>query len=127
MKKWMLPVLFYVLWIGGCDSAPLPVPPKIQELTIVPDHIQQHIIAKDRIQLLYEDDVTYYLVMFSKGNVLASVAANEDRLVIHFKEGSEQKKEAQPYVYAINKSPELTIIELYINGKSMPIDRMTRM
>ncbi|SCX61872.1 hypothetical protein [Lysinibacillus fusiformis] len=127
MKKWMLPVLFYVLWIGGCDSAPLLVPPKIQELTIVPDHIQQHIIAQERIQLLYEDDMTYYLVMFSKGNVLASVAANEDRLVIHFKEGSEHKKEAQPYVYAINKNPELTIIELYINGKSMAIDRMTMM
>lgn len=60
----MLPVLFYVLWIGGCDSAPLLVPPKIQELTIVPDHIQQHIIAQERIQLLYEDDMTYYLVMF---------------------------------------------------------------
>ncbi|MDM5349753.1 MULTISPECIES: hypothetical protein [Lysinibacillus] len=125
MKKWMLPVLLYLLMMGGCDSAPLPVFPKIQELTIVPDHIQQHIIATDRIQLLYEDDVTYYLVMFSKGNVLASVAANENRLVIHFKEGSEQKKEALPYVYAINKSAELTIIELYINGKSMPIDRIT--
>ncbi|WP_418302729.1 hypothetical protein [Lysinibacillus fusiformis] len=126
MKKWMLPVLF-VLWIGGCDSAPLPVSPKIQELTIVPDHIQQHIIAKDRIQLLYEDNVTYYLVMFSKGNVLASVAAHGDRLVIQFKEGSEQKKEAQPYVYAITKSQELKIIELYFNGKSIPIDRITMM
>jgi len=123
----MLPGLFYFLLIGACDATPQPISPKIQELVIVPDHIHKHIIANDRIQLLYEDNVTYYLVMFSKGNVLASAAANEDRLVIHFKEGSEQKKEAQPYVYAIKKSPEQSIIELFINGKSTPIDRITIM
>lgn len=118
----MLPVLFCLFLIGGCDSAPLPVSPKIQELTIVPDHIQQHIIAKDRIQLLYEDNVTYYLVMFSKGNVLASAAANEDRLVIHFKEGSEQRKKLNRMSMLSTKARSL-----YINGKSMPIDRITMM
>jgi len=123
----MLPGLFYFLLIGACDATPQPISPKIQELVIVPDHIHKHIIANDRIQLLYEDDTTYYLVIYSKGNVLANVAAKEKRLIIHFKEGSEQKKEAQPYVYAIKKSPEQSIIELFINGKSTPIDRITIM
>lgn len=50
------------------------------------------------------------------------------RLIIQLEEGSEQRKEAQPYVFQITvKNPELDTIDLRINGQSTPIDRMTIM
>ncbi len=49
----------------------------------------------------------------------------ENRLIIHLNEGSEQRKEAQPYVFKISKSPEQNLIEVFINKQNTPIDRMT--
>lgn len=126
MKKFVLLGLMSLLMLGACNAKTPTKPLMIHELTVVPDNIQQKIEANDKIQLLYEDDSTYYLVYYSKGNVLASIAAEENSQVIQLKEGSEQRKVAQPYVYKIiTKDPELDTIDLRINGESTPIDRVT--
>ena len=121
----MLLGLGCLLMLAACNATPPTTPLCIRELPIVPEHVQKNIVSQDNIQLLYEDDATYYLVYYSKGNVLASIVAEENRLIIHLNEGSEQRKEAQPYVFKISKSPKQNFIEVYINKQNMPIDRMT--
>ncbi|MEA0553021.1 hypothetical protein U1P98_04755 [Lysinibacillus irui] len=111
--------------LAACNATPPTTPLSIRELPIVPEHVQKNIVSQDNIQLLYEDDATYYLVYYSKGNVLASMEVEENRLIIHLNEGSEQRKEAQPYVFKISKSPEQNLIEVFINKQNTPIDRMT--
>lgn len=128
MKKLVLLGLISLLMLGACSATPPTDPPTIHELTVVPDNVQKNIVSNDRIQLLHEKDAPYYLVYYSKGNVLASITAEGNRLIIQLEEGSEQRKEAQPYVFKITvKNPELDTIDLRINGQSMPIDRMTIM
>lgn len=121
----MLLGLGCLLMLAACNATPPTTPLSIRELPIVPEHIQKNIVSQDNIQLLYEDDATYYLVYYSKGNVLASMEVEENRLIIHLNEGSEQRKEAQPYVFKISKSPEQNLIEVFINKQNTPIDRMT--
>ena len=117
-----------LLMLGACNATPPTDPPTIHELTVVPDIVQKNIVATDRIQLLHENDAPYYLVYYSKGNVLADITAEGNRLIIQLEEGSEQRKEAHPYVFQITvKNPELDTIDLRINGHSTPIDRMTIM
>ncbi|WP_155591300.1 hypothetical protein [Lysinibacillus cavernae] len=126
MKKYVLLGLWCLLLLGACNAKTPTNPLTIRELTVVPDNIQQNIEANDKVQLLYEDDSTYYLVYYSKGNVLASIEAEGNSQVIQLKEGSEQRKEAQPYVFKIiTKDPALDTIDLRVNGQSTPIVRVT--
>jgi hypothetical protein len=111
--------------LAACNATPPINPLFIRELPVVPDNIQKNIVSNDKIQLLYENEATYYLVYYSKGNILASIAAEDNRLIIHLEEGSEQRKEAQPYVFKVMKGPEQNLIEVFINEQNMPIDRMT--
>lgn len=128
MKKIVLLGLMSLLMLGACNATPAADPLAIHELTVVPDNIQKNIVSNDRIQLLHENNASYYLVYYSKGNVLASITAEGNRLIIQLEEGSEQRKEAQPYIFQINvKNPELDTIDLRINGQSTPINRMTIM
>lgn len=97
--------------LGACNATPPTNPPTIHELTVVPDNVQKNIVSNDRIQLLHENDAPYYLVYYSKGNVLVSITAEGNRLIIQLEEGASKGKRLSPMFF---KSPSriLSLIPL---------------
>lgn len=116
----MLLGLGCLLMLAACNATPPTTPLSIRELPIVPEHVQKNIVSQDNIQLLYEDDATYYLVYYSKGNVLASMEVEENRLIIHLMKAASNEKRPNHMFLKYRKALNRTLLRSSSTSKTHP-------
>lgn len=122
MKKLLSLLLLSALMITACNDAAL----SISELEIVPDEVLENITPDDTLQMINEGDDIAYIVYFSSGTVTTRLETEGEMLIIQLEvTGQEEDDEEKPYVYKLTLDPELEMIDIFINGKSVPFDRVT--
>ncbi|HLT56415.1 MAG TPA: hypothetical protein VK057_09950 [Bacillota bacterium] len=122
MKKLLSLLLLSALMITACNDAAL----SISELEIVPDEVLENITPDDTLQMINEGDDIAYIVYFSSGTVTPRLETEGEMLIIQLEvTGQEEDDEEKPYVYKLTLDPELEMIDIFINGKSVPFDRVT--
>ncbi|GGH70117.1 hypothetical protein GCM10010978_04710 [Compostibacillus humi] len=122
MKKLLSLLLLSALMITACNDAAL----SISELEIVPDEVLENITPDDTLQMINEGDDIAYIVYFSSGTVTPRLETEGEMLIIQLEvTGQEEDDEEKPYVYKLTLDPELEMIDILINGKSVPFDRVT--
>ena len=122
MKKLLSLLLLSALMITACNDTAL----SISELEIVPDEVLENITPDDTLQMINEGDDIAYIVYFSSGTVTPRLETEGEMLIIQLEvTGQEEDDEEKPYVYKLTLDPELEMIDIFINGKSVPFDRVT--
>lgn len=113
--------LFVILFLSACQQeATL----SISEVESVPDHIQEAVQSEERIQFVQEEAYAYYIAFRSAGSVEAGLETEDDTLFIQFEETEVQGEAEQQYTYLLNTKPEHEVLDVQVNGESVPIDQI---
>ncbi|WP_227397028.1 hypothetical protein [Jeotgalibacillus aurantiacus] len=97
----------------------------ISEIDTVPNEVKEAIDLEYNLQLIEEDDQTYYLFFRSSGEVSTSLETIEDTLMIKLDEDNANNENLMGKVYKLTVDPEHEVIEAVINGETVPFDNVT--
>ncbi|KIL48381.1 hypothetical protein [Jeotgalibacillus campisalis] len=92
------------------------------EIEVVPEEVQEAMNGEETVQLITQEEYTYYLVFRSVKDVTANVETQDDTLIIKLDEENSQGKLLKANVYRLTVDPENEIIDIQVNGESVPID-----
>lgn len=111
-----------LLILASCNSATL----SIKELESVPKDIQNKLNSSNTLEMIYTKKNISYIVFRSKGNVLADVEIQGDKLLIKLDVTDEQDDGIKQHIYKLTYDYELVeYINVLINGEPTPFDQIS--
>lgn len=113
--------LFVILFLSACQQESTL---SISEVEFVPDHIQEAVQSDERIQFVQEEAYAYYIAFRAAGSVEAGLETEDDTLFIQFEETESASGAEQQYVYFLTTEPEHEVLDVQVNGESVPIDQI---
>lgn len=120
-----LVVLTLILALSACTK---PVS-SIDEVDSIPIEIQNNLNNEARLQLFTNNQGDQYILFGSKAKVDSDVDAKNDLVIVSFEETEANEQQDDLYrfhAYKLNvKHSEDTTLDIYVNGKSTPIDSVT--
>lgn len=119
MKK--LLTLFLALILVACNSSEL----SISEIQNVPNKVQDKINSDHTLQLINDDENTYYIIFHSKGMVTTKLETKDDILIVKLDSTNKDNNELKQFVYKLTRDAEHKTIEVLVNGQSIPFDNVT--
>lgn len=98
--------------------------PGLEEVTNVPESIQEHVNPQYRLQSIRAEDGGSYLVLHSTGDVTADITINEKSVRIEFVETNVLGEDAavSQYTYYLYLEGEDNILEVFVNDEPCPFD-----
>ncbi len=121
MKKLFGTLLFSVLLLAACNSSEL----SISEIEVIPTNLQYKIDTDSTLQMINENEKTFYVVYQSKGSVTSDLETIDDTLIIKLEHELEKNNEAKQYVYKLTIDSNHKAVEVHIDGERVPFDNVT--
>ena len=122
MKKTMLVILATVL-LAACNSDDSIL--SFSEIETVPDNLNQLIDPHEPLQLVYEGEQIAYVVYQSAGDLITEVEEQGDTLNILLTKADGSTIPTEQHVYKLTLDDHHEVIEVFVNGKSIPFDRVS--
>lgn len=105
--------------LTACSSTKL----SFSEIENVPDYVAEVINPENRLQSI-NDGKGSYIVFHSSGDVEANLETKGDTIIIKFDEANLQG-DAKPHTFYLTTSPEYDVLDVWVNGESIPFDNVT--
>lgn len=116
MKKIILFLLMTIAILTACNTSTL----SISEIEIVPKDVQNKIDSNTTLQMINENEETYYIIFHSNGDASVDLESEGEVLNIKFEENGNGEKKQN--VYKLTTDPEHEQIKVFINGEETHFD-----
>lgn len=122
MKKIFVLVFLVILILSACNSSKL----SFSEIENVPDNVQGKVDSNLKLQSINDGGGKgYYIVFHSSGDVETDLETQGDTVTIKFNETNLQDDVVKQNTFYLTTDPEHDVIDVLVNGESMPFDNVT--
>lgn len=120
MKSKMILIVLLFFTLVACSKPT----PGLEEVTNVPEDIQEYVNSEYRLQSVRDDAAGSYIIFHSTGNVAEDMIMDGENVQIHFTETPVEDEEAaiKQYTYYLNLEGEGHVLEVFVNDESIPFD-----
>ncbi|WP_273129403.1 peptidylprolyl isomerase [Bacillus weihaiensis] len=121
MKKIVVLVFMVVLILSACTSSKL----SFSEIENVPNNVQDKIDSNLKLQSITDGGKGYYIVFHSSGDVETDLETQGDTVTIKFNVTNLQDDVVKQNTYYLTTATETDVIDVMVNGESIPFDNIT--
>ncbi|MFE0507466.1 peptidylprolyl isomerase [Peribacillus butanolivorans] len=121
MKKIFVATFLIILILSACNSSTL----SFSEIEYVPDNVQEKVDSNLKLQLINDGKKGYYIIFQSNGDVGTDLETQGDTVTIKFNVSNLQNDVVKQKTYYLTTDPGHDVIDVLVNGKSMPFDQVT--
>jgi hypothetical protein len=121
LKEIFVLVFLVILILSACNSSTL----SFSEIENVPDKVQDNIDSNLKLQSINVGGKGYYIVFHSSGDVDGDIETQGETVTIKFNETNLQDDVVKQYTFYLTTDPEHDVIDVLVNGESMPFDMVT--
>lgn len=127
MKKIFLLVFLVISILAACNFSTSTSSSTLSfsEIKNVPNIVQEKIDANLTLQLINDGEKGSYIIFHANGNVETDVETERDHVIIKFSITNPQDKVIKQNSYYLTTDPKLEVIDVLVNGESMPFDNVT--
>ncbi len=121
LKKIFVLVFFVVLILSACNPSKL----SFSEIGNVPNNVQDKVDSNLKLQSITDGGKGYYIIFHSSGDVETDLETQEDTVTIKFNVTNMQDDVVKQNTYYLTTGPEHDVIDVLVNGESIPFDNVT--
>ncbi|MBU8878836.1 peptidylprolyl isomerase [Bacillus sp. FJAT-29790] len=121
MKRLFVSVFLVISILSACNSSTL----SFSEIENVPNNVQEKVDSNLKLQLINDGKKGYYIIFQSNGDVEKDLEAQGDTVTIKFNVPNPQNDVVKQKTYYLTTDPEHDVIEVLVNGESLPFDNVT--
>ncbi|MEK5147185.1 peptidylprolyl isomerase [Psychrobacillus sp. FSL K6-4615] len=121
LKKIVVLGILVLFILSACNSSTM----SIKEIENVPKDLQEYVNSSLRLQSINDGEKGYYIIFHSTGEVEAYLETQGDKLNIMFNETNLKDEVIKQNTYYVTTGPEHEMIDVLVNGESIPFDNMT--
>lgn len=121
LKKIFVLVFLVILILSACNSSKL----SFSEIEKVPNNVQNEVDSNLRLQSITDGVKGKYIVFHSSGDVEAHLETQGDNVTIKFNVTKLQDNAVKQNTYYLTTGPDTKVIDVLVNGESIPFDRAT--
>jgi len=121
LKKIVVLVFMVVLILSACTSSKL----SFSEIENVPNNVQDKIDSNLKLQSITDGGKGYYIVFHSSGDVETDLETQGDTVTIKFNVTNLQDDVVKQNTYYLTTATETDVIDVMVNGESIPFDNIT--
>jgi hypothetical protein len=121
LKKIFVLVFLVISILSACNSSTL----SFSEIENVPNNVQEKIDSNLRLQSINDGKEGYYIVFHSSGVVETDLETQGDTVTIKFNVTDLQDEVVKQNTFYLTIDPEQDVIEVLVNGESIPFDNVT--
>ncbi len=121
LKKIVVLGIMVLSILSACNSSTM----SIKKIENVPKDLQEYVNSSLRLQSINDGEKGYYIIFHSIGEVEADLETQGDKLNIMFNETNLKDEVIKQNTYYVTTAPEHEMIDVLVNGESIPFDNMT--
>jgi hypothetical protein len=121
LKKIFISVFLVISILSACNSSTL----SFSEIENVPNNVQDKIDSNLKLQLINDGEKGSFIIFQSSGDVETDVETQGDTVTIKFNVPNLQDDGVKQNTYYLTTDPEHDVIDVLVNGESMPFDKVT--
>ena len=121
LKKLFVLVLLVISILSACNSSIL----SFSKIENVPNNVQDKVNSNLKLQLINDGEKGYYIVFHSSGDVKTDLETQGETVTIKFNVTNLQDEVVKQNTFYLTKDPEHNVIDVLVNGESMPFDKVT--
>lgn len=121
MKKIFVATFLIILILSACNSSTL----SFSEIEYVPDNVQEKVDSNLKLQLINDGKKGYYIIFQSNGDVGTDLETQGDTVTIKFNVSNLQNDVVKQKTYYLTTDPGHDVIDVLVDGESMPFDQVT--
>ena len=120
LKKLFVFVFLVSSILSACNSSTL----SFSEIENVPDHVQDKVDSSLTLQSITNDAKGKYIIFHSSGNVKSDLDIQGDMVTIQFNV-TNQGDVVKQHTYYFTSDPKHDVLDVTVNGESIPFDNVT--
>ncbi|WP_199232657.1 peptidylprolyl isomerase [Mesobacillus foraminis] len=120
LRKIISLLLFTTTLLVACNTSIL----SISEMDTVPSDVHNKVDPDYKLQLITDGEDAAYIVYQSNGTVSTDLLTEGDTLKVKLEEKNKKADVLKNHVYKLTLNPEHEVINVIINGKSVPFDNV---
>lgn len=121
LKKIVVLGILVLFVLSACNSSTM----SIKEIENVPKDLQEYVNSSLRLQSINDGEKGYYIIFHSNGEIEADLETQGDKLNIIFNVTNLKDEVIKQNTYYVTTGPEHEMIDVLVNGESIPFDNMT--
>lgn len=121
LKKIVVLGILVLSILSACNSSTM----SIKEIENVPKDLQEYVNSSLRLQSINDGGKGYYIIFHSNGEIEADLETQGDKLNIMFNVTNLKDEVIKQNTYYVTTGPEHEMIDVLVNGESIPFDNMT--
>jgi len=121
LKKLLVVVVLAFSIFSACHSTTS----SFREVEDVPNHVQDKIDRTYKLQSINNSGKGYYIVFHSSGDVEVEVETQGESVTIRINEANLHNESVKQYTYYLTTDQEHDVLNVLVNGESMPFDNVT--
>lgn len=121
LKKLFVLVLLVISILSACNSSIL----SFSKIENVPNNVQDKVDSNLKLQLINDGEKGYYIVFHSSGDVETDLETQGETVTIKFNVTNLQDEVVKQNTFYLTTDPEHDVINVLVNGESMPFDKVT--
>lgn len=121
LKKLFVLVLLVISILSACNSSTL----SFSKIENVPNNVQDKVDSNLKLQLINDGEKGYYIVFHSSGDVETDLETQGETVTIKFNVTNLQDEVVKQNTFYLTTDPEHDVINVLVNGESMPFDKVT--
>lgn len=115
-------LLILLIWIlSACNSPTF----SFSQVENVPNNVQDKIDSNLTLQLINDGEKGSYVIFQSIGDVETDLETQGDKVTIKLNIINPQNEVVKQNTYYLTTDPEHDVIEVLVNGESIPFDNVT--
>lgn len=121
LKKILVIVFLVIFVLSACHSSKM----SFREIENVPDNVQDKVDSNLKIQSITDGGKGYYIVFHSSGDVETDLETQGDTVTIKLNVINLQDDNVKQNTFYLTTGPDHGVIDILVNGVSMPFDNVT--
>ena len=121
MKKIFLLVFLVISILTACNSSTL----SFSEIENVPNNVQGKVDSNFKLQSINDGGKGSYIIFHTSGDVEANLETQGDTVIIKFNVTNLQNSAVEQNTFYLTTDPEHDVIDVQVNGESIPFDNVT--
>ena len=121
MKKILLSLFLIISILTSCNTSEL----SFSEIENVPNDVQEKVDPNLTLQSINDKGKGYYIVYNNSGEVEAKLETEGDTLIINFDVTNVEGDNVKQNTFYLTTAPEQKVLDVHVNGTSIPFDNMT--
>lgn len=121
MKRIFVLVFLVISILSACNSSTL----SFSKIENVPNNVQDKVDSNLKLQSINDGGKGYYIVFHSRGDVETDLETQGDTVTIKLNVTNPQDDGVKQNTFYLTTDPEHDVIDVQVNGESMPFDNVT--